>query len=225
MPRPTLTLTLIGLILSTVRPPPARAQEKDAVCRNIQNRPLHVGQWASYAWSGGRSDGSALRLAVVGSEPHDGTTYYWYEIALTDPHQGAAGRSVFQLLVADLGYRASGVRGVIMKRGAEPAMRMPDAMVRLMGSQVGTSVAGEIARVCQGMDLVGSEPVTVPAGTFRALHLRNPQERTEAWIKLDLEFAVVKLVTQDGGIMALTGMGGGAKSSITEEPRELGSPP
>ena len=221
-----MTRTPLALALAAVlaAPAPVRAQEKDAICRNIQNRPLHVGQWASYVWTGGRSDGSSMRFAVVGSEAYRGTTYYWYEVSLNDPGRGAQGHSIFQVLVPDLGYQAGSVRGLIMKTGDDPAVRMPDAMVRMMGSRIGANVAGEVARACQRMELVGWEQVTVPAGTFRALHLRDAQENTEAWVKLDLDFAMVKVVMKDG-TMALTGHGAGAKSSITETPRDMMAPP
>ena len=203
---------------------PLSAQDRDAICRNIQNRPLKVGQWATYALTGGRNDGTTMRLAVVGSEPHEGTTFYWYEVSLNDPAKGPNGKSIFQVLVPGLGFQASNVRALIMKTGDEPAVRMPDAMVRMMGPRVGNNVAGEIARVCQGMEVVGEDRVTVPAGTFRALHLRDARDSSEAWIKLDLDFAMVKVVMRDGSTMALTGNGGGARSSITEQPKALLGP-
>ena len=215
MPRPRLAAAAL-LLLGT--PVVARAQDKDAICRNVQNRPLRVGQWATYGWTGGRTDGATIRFAVVGSEAYDGTTYYWYEVSMNDPGRGAKGKTVFQMLVPGLGYQASSVRALIMKSGDDPAVRMPDAMVRMVGSRVGANVAAEVAQACQRMEVVGWEQVTVPAGTFKALHLRDANEPTEAWLRPELDFAMVKVVMKDGSTMSLTGSGGGAKSSIAEQP-------
>jgi len=56
------------------------------------------------------------------------------------------------------------------------------------------------------------------------LHMRNPREQTEAWVRPELYFGMVKVVTKDGAVMALAAHGAGAKSSITETPREMPLP-
>jgi hypothetical protein len=71
------------------------------------------------------------------------------------------------------------------------------------------------------MDLVGWEQITVPAGTFRALHLKSAQEQTEAWVLPDLYFGMLKATMKDGSAMVLTDRGSDAKSSITETPRRM----
>lgn len=212
-------LAVAALLLAAALPPgTARAQDRDKLCRDMEARPMRVGQWASYAWSGGRVDGSTMRFAIVGTEVQEGTTYHWYEMAIDDGTGRPRGRTVMQMLVSGLGYQAGGVRGMIMKSGAEPAMRMPDQMLRMMSGRAGQNVAAEIARGCAEMELVGWEQVTVPAGTFRALHVRNPREQTEAWIAPDLYFGMVKVTMKDGAAMVLTRRGSDAQSSISERP-------
>jgi hypothetical protein len=73
------------------------------------------------------------------------------------------------------------------------------------------------------MEVVGWELVTVPGGEFRALHLRHPRTATvtEAWVQPDLQFAMVRGILKDGGVMELAGQGTDAKSSITETPLEM----
>jgi hypothetical protein len=122
------------------------------------------------------------------------------------------------MLVPRLAFQTGVVRGIVMKSGTEPAMRMPEQMVAMMGSRMASSVAAEMARNCLEMEVVGWEQVTVPAGTFRALHVRHARERTEAWIRPELYFGMVKVTTKDG-TMELTGQGNDARSSITETPR------
>jgi hypothetical protein len=218
MPRATLVL---AAVLLAVVPPAVRAQDKDKICQDIQHRPMTVGQWASYTWTGGRADGTTMRFAIVGTEKRAGTPYYWYEMTIDDPKHGAKGKTIMQMLVPGLDYQAGGLRAMVMKSGNEPAMRMPEQMILMMGSKMAPNLAAEIARGCQEMEVVGWEDVTVPGGTFHALHVRNPRDQTEAWVRPELYFGMVKVVTKDGGVMALAGHGGGAKSSITETPRDM----
>jgi hypothetical protein len=119
-----------------------------------------------------------------------------------------------------------------MKSGDQPAMRMPPQMIQMINSAPGMNMAGDLARQCQEMEVVGWEQVTVPGGAFRALHLRSPRTGmvTEVWVQPDLQFGMVKATLKDGGVMELASQGTGAKSSITETPLEMpgmpgGSPP
>ncbi len=210
--------------LSALSPRTAPAQDKDKICQDVQHRPMTVGQWASYVWTGGPSDGTTMRFAIVGKEPQEGTTFYWYEMTLDNPKRGAKGKTIMQMLVPGLGYLAGGMRALIMKNGDDPATRMPDQMVRMMGGRMASNIAAEITRNCLEMDVVGWEDVTVPAGTFHALHVRNSREQTEAWIRPELYFGMVKVVMKDGAILTLAAHGAGAKSSITETPRDMMGP-
>jgi hypothetical protein len=217
---PSVRYAALLLVLAT----PAAAQDKEQLCREVQNRAMRVGQWASYSWTGGRSDGTTMRFAIVGTEERAGTPYYWYEMTIVDPKRGAKGTTIMQMLVPGLAYQAGGLRAMVMKSGTEPAMRMPEQMILMMGSRIAPNVAAEIARGCQEMDVVGWEQVTVPTGTLRALHFRHPREGTEAWVRPELYFGLVKVVMKDGSTMVLTGHGAGAKSSITETPRAMMGP-
>lgn len=207
---------------------PLVAQDKQKICHDVENRAMTVGTWATYNWTGGPSDGSIMRVAVVGKEPHQGTTYYWYEVVIDDPKRPKS-KMIMQMLVPGLGRQAGNVRAIVTKSGDQPAMRMPEQMIRMMAGHMGTNVAAEIARTCREMDVVGWEQMAVPAGTFRALYLRHTRNRMEVWVQPELTFAMVKAVMNDGGTMALAGQGSGATSSITETPREMtgfpGAPP
>jgi len=217
--RTTPSLALFALMFAA----PVAAQDKEKLCNDIQHRAMRVGQWASYRWVGGNGDGTTMRMAVVGTEPVAGTPYYWYEMSITDPKKGAKGRTIIQMLVPELafGMASGGPRGMIMKNGHDPAMRMPDEMVQMMGGRMGgQNLTAEIARRCQEMVVVGWEQVTVPAGTFRALHIKSADDKTEAWVLPDLYFAMVKATMHEGSL-ELTAKGADAKSSITETPRTM----
>ena len=204
------------------RPAAAQASDKDKVCDQVQNRTFTVGTWASYNWTGGQSNGSTMRMAVVGKESHEGTTYFWYEVTIADP-QRPRGSMIMQMLVPGLGPKAGGVRSIVMKSGDQPAMRMPPQMIQMINSAPGMNMAAELAHECHEMEVVGWEQVTVPGGQFRALHLRHPRTAmvSEAWVQPDLQFAMVKATLKDGGVMELTAQGTGAKSSISETPQDM----
>ena len=198
----------------------AAAGDKDRICSQVQNRTLAVGSWAGYNWTGGRSNGSTMRMAVVGTEPHEGTTYYWYELTIADPSR-PNDKMIMQMLVPGLGK--GNVRSIVMKSGQEPAMKMPPQMIQMVNSSPGMNMAADLARECQQMDVVGWEQITVPGGELRALHMRNPRSEmvSEVWVQPDVQFSMVKAVLKDGGVMELTGQGMGAKSSITETPQQM----
>lgn len=196
------------------------ATDKERICGQLQNRTPPVGSWASYTWTGGRTNGTTMRMAVVGQEPQDGKTYYWYEVTIADPGR-ANDKMILQMLVAGLG--TGSVRSIVMKSGQQPAMKMPPQMIQMVNSSPGMNMAADLARQCQGMEVVGWEQVSVPGGQFRALHMRNAASGmvSEVWVQPDLAFAMVKSVLKDGGAMELGGQGTGAKSSITETPQEM----
>jgi hypothetical protein len=210
-------LTLLGAA-------PLIAQDKEKLCTDIQNRTMQVGQWAGYRWTGGHSDGATMRMALVGTEKVGGTPHYWYEIVFDDSKNGKP-KTILQILVPGLGFQSAAVRGLILKSGQEPAMRMPEQAVRMMGGQMeGGNYASEFARKCREMTVVGWEQVTVPAGSFRALHIRDAAEQADAWLLQDLYFGLLRAKLKDGSSMELTGRGADAKSSITETPQTMPFP-
>jgi len=205
------------------------SQDKDKVCSQVRNRTLAVGTWSTYTWTGGSSNGSTMRMAVVGKEPQEGTTYYWYEVSFADPKR-PRDKMIMQMLVAGIGVGS--VRSIVMKSGDQPAMKMPAQMIQMVNSSPGMNIAADLARQCQAMEVVGWELVTVPRGEFHALHMRNAgsQMVSEVWLQPDIQFSMVKAVLKDGAVVQLTGQGTDAKSSITETPVEMpglpgGTPP
>src|SRR5687767_131007 len=121
-------LSLLALFLAA----PLSAQDKDQLCNDVLQRPMRVGQWASYGWTGGRAEGTTVRMAVVGTETLQGKSYYWYEMSFVDPKKGDKGTTIMQMLVPGLAMSSGDVRGLIMKSGTDPATRMPDEMVSMM---------------------------------------------------------------------------------------------
>ena len=123
------------------------------------------------------------------------------------------------MLVPGIGPGMAAPRAVVMKLGSVPAMEMP---MNAPGANRGAP-GSDALRDCSNAKVIGWESVTVPAGTFRALHVQNAQGRGDSWIVPDLPFALVKMGTgheaNDSTRMVLLAHGMGAKSEITETPQ------
>src|ERR1051326_6565343 len=205
------------------------------VCKALGN--AKVGQWASFEGTSA-SGGGKLRLAVVGSERASDSTLYWFEVNFAGQEPGKSG--VVQILAPNLASgsaapRPPGVqtraptlasgwaapRSLVVKIGAQPAMRISGEMAGMMGQKPGQdNAAFDWASRCSGAHVVGWESVTVPAGTFRALHVTT-DDAGEVWATRDVPFGLVKLHGKQGDLV-LAARGTDAKSSITEKPLEMG---
>ncbi len=200
-------------------PAVAAAQDAATLCQDLQQRTPQVGAWASYSLTGGKSNGSKMRMAIVGSESKGDSTFYWYEMSVENAKSEGM---VMQMLVSGLGYSMGSIHDMVMKAGDQPAMRMPQQMVSMMASRMMSNLAAEMTRNCLDTEVLGWETVSVPAGSFNSLHLRQ-KDGSEGWVTLDHQFGLVKGVTKDA-VMELTGRGADAKSSITETPRNMMGP-
>ena len=196
--------------------PAQTATDLAAVCKAVGD--AKVGQWASFDATSGSEEGK-VRLAIIGSQRSGDTTLYWFEVnvAARDPsHSG-----VLQLLAPNLSAGTAGVRSVILKWGPQPAVKVSGQMAAMLIQQTGqnNSVIDWAAR-CATARVVGRESVTVPGGTFQALHV-TLDDGTDVWASNDVPFGLVKLRGKDGEL-ALTARGGDAKSSLTEKPLDMG---
>jgi hypothetical protein len=189
-----------------------------AVCNSLGD--AKVGQWSSFDVAGSGPDHGKMRLAVVGSERSGDTTLYWFEVNFEGKDPGHSG--VVQILTASLASGMAAPRAVVMKWGAQPAMKLSGQMAGMMGQAgKGNTAALDWAGRCGGAHVVGWESVVVPAGTFRALHVTT-EDGSDLWASRDIPFGLVKTRARQGD-MALTGRGTDAKSSITEKPVEMPS--
>ena len=212
--RRTLLVACLGLLAV-----PLAAQEFNQFCRG--NPKLTVGQWSSYRYVGGPADGSTMRMAIVGSERQGDSTFLWYEMNIVDPKHADRGPTITQILVSGLGTPDLSIHGMVMKSGKSKAMRYPDMMVGMMSGAVKKGVGSLVEQKCKkgAVQELGWESVTVPGGTFRALHFRDGDD--EAWLSPELGFTMVRYVSKKNGSMELTGHGTDAKSSITETPQTM----
>jgi hypothetical protein len=175
------------------------------------------GQWASFDGTG-NSGGGKLRLAVVGSERAGDSTLYWFEVSFAGKDPGKNG--IVQILTGSLAAGLEAPRALVIKVGPQPAMKISGQMAGMVGKQGSQNTSAfDWAGKCSGAHMVGWESVTVPAGTFRALHM-TMDGGGEVWASRDVPFGLVKTHGKQGDL-ALTGRGADAKSSISEKPLEM----
>ena len=207
-------------VLLCLGAPATRAQDLADLCRRVTQPP--VGAWSEFRVAGGgRLPFSSMRMAVVGQETRGGVSYLWIEFSAHGITMGDGGDTVSMInktLVRGFGPGMSNPVAAVMKFGSAPAMQMPINAPGGPGSPGPSSL-----KDCTSSKVVGWESVTVPAGTFRALHVQDAEGGGDTWVVADLPFGVVKSLTGgqagDSGQMVLTAHGMGARSEITETPR------
>lgn len=198
---------------------PLAAQDFSQFCRG--NPRLTVGQWSSYRYAGGPADGSTMRMAIVASERVGDSTFLWYELKSDDARHPDRGSTVTQILVSGLGTPDFSIHGMVLKAGSRKAIRYPDMMLQVMAGPIKKGVGSMIEQKCKegAVQVLGWEAVSVPGGSFRALHVKDGED--EMWASAEIGFPLIRFVSKKSGTMELTGHGSDAKSSITETPEAM----
>jgi hypothetical protein len=174
-----------------------------------------VGRWAEYKALYNQKDPYTVRYAVVGSEKREGKSLDWVELRMTGEDEEQS--MVYQMLVPGSLVEMASVQEIVFKPGDKPAMKMNGMMMKMIRGQM--EKQNLFSEVCKGMTLVGKENVTVPAGQFHTLHFHSAKYKADSWLSSGAPFALVKSVGENHH-MELAAHGGGAKSTITEQPQE-----
>ncbi|HUR94883.1 MAG TPA: hypothetical protein VMY76_09895 [Gemmatimonadales bacterium] len=193
-------------------PPALRAQD---ACADNLTWPA-VGRWAEYSGVYNKKTPVTSRYAVVGTETRDGVEYKWIEMKMHDEQKQRD--MIYQMLVPGGPLQMDQVAEIVMKMGTDPAMKINGMMLGAIRGQLGKNSA--FTDACREATLVGKEKVTVPAGTFQALHYQSPKHESDTWVDPALPFAMLRS-TGKAHTFELVAMGKGAESSITEEPTEM----
>lgn len=161
----------------------------------------------------GNNEKMQFEITVVGKDDLAGKTGYWLEVAMTDPRMGQM--LMKQLMtVADDGVTAS---KMIMQMPGQQPMEM-DMNMNPMGRGTKQSTAADIR---DKAEVVGTETITVPAGTFSCQHVREKDGSSDVWISDKVSpWSLVKY--QDGkSTMVLTKVITDAKDKITGTPTKF----
>jgi hypothetical protein len=161
----------------------------------------------------------------LGKEDVDGATGFWMEQRIVSAELG--GEMVMKSLVVNTGTQA-GIKRMIMQQPGKPPMEMPTMMMSMMQQRQGqaTPQGGGAGSGGGRGELVGTESVTVPAGTFSCEHYRKQDQHgtVDLWISKDVTpYAVVKMTGTDV-TMVLKKTLTGETSHIKGEPQKMQFP-
>jgi hypothetical protein len=179
-----------------------------------------VGSGAQYQLTDKKGATHEWTWAVVGKETVDGQDAYWLEMRSTT----AQGGVVMKELMVMQGPSPD-IKRMIMQAPGRPPMEMPVSMMH-MGMQRAQQSGAAAASHGMG-EIVGSESVTVPAGTFDTQHYRSTDKGATAdvWASTKVSpYGLVKMTSSDGTSMVLEKVLQNEKSQITGEPQKMDFP-
>jgi len=167
-----------------------------------------VGQGAAYDMQGRGGQVQTMEISVVGKEDFQGQTGYWLETSFQDMHNGPM---AMKMLMVMEGPNPGTKRMIMMMNGQAYEFPMNSPM---MGGKMAESAPHDI-RNDKSIVRVGTETVTVPAGTFTCEHYRASDGSTDAWISDKISpWGLVKSVSKESS-MVLSRQITDAKTKIT----------
>ena len=186
------------------------------------NIPTLSGVWHPVVGSGAayedtKTDGRkvSMEIIVVGKEDVDGKTAYWTEVTAMDPRTSSP--VYVKILMAVSGNTVTSSRMIMQMPGQDP-MEMDTGMVPQNRRMQQTAPAD----IAEKAEAVGTESITVPAGTFTCQHFRMKDGSGDAWISDKVgPWGLVKSVDKDGSSLVLTKAITDAKDHITGTPKKF----
>jgi hypothetical protein len=165
-----------------------------------------VGAGAVYSVQPAKGDRTEMQIAIVGKEQVDGKDAYWYEMSF---NQGN-GEMIMKSLMVLNGPDTHVFRMIMQMPGRAP-VEMPAQMMH----QDRTTQPADVRSDAEDL---GSDTITVPAGTFTCEHYRT-KNGGEVWVSQKVSpYGLVKSKTNDSS-MELTKVVTGAKDQITGTPQ------
>ncbi len=209
------TLAVVALALLATPSAPAQAAPPASGFCGVASQNLKVGSWATYRVTDRQGQATNMRFAALPGKPVNGVEHVWVEMSM-EIAPGA--RMVTQVLVPGFPYESGAIKEMVMQSDpATPPMRMPTEMLTRMAAIGGPNPA-DVA--CGAMQKVGTETITVPAGTFITDRYRNTKAGGESWVTSNgpngIAFVKAAFAT---GTMELAASGTGAVSSFTMAPQ------
>jgi hypothetical protein len=142
-----------------------------------------------------------MEMTIVGKETVDGQEAFWFEVVHDDSTKGQP--SYAKMLVT----RDFQSHKIVFQQPGQPAMEMPFNM-----SEKGKQSRDEELNKWRQ---VGTESVTVPAGTFSCAHWQREDGKSDVWVSDKVSpFGMVKMVNERE-TMTLTKLITDAKDHIT----------
>lgn len=171
-----------------------------------------VGSGASYEITQ-QDKKSYFDFTIVGKEDMGGKTGYWIETAAADPRGG--GEMVIKLLESVEGNTVTHTKTVIQMAGQPPMEMDANTMNSMAGRRTPQNAEADFRNKAE---LVGTESITVPAGTYSCEHYRMKDGSGDAWISDKVvPWSLVKMVDQNRTVV-LSKVITDAKDRITGTP-------
>lgn len=168
-----------------------------------------VGGGAAYESDHSGGQKTDMQFAIVAKDSVEGKDGMWMEMVMNNPRMG--GEMVVKYFVS-VDADQMQMSKIIMQMPGRPPMIMPENM-----SQGRKPLQYE--DIHKGADNVGSESVTVPAGTFQCDHWHMKDGSGDAWVSDKVSpFGLVKYQGTQGNTMVLTKLISDAKDKITGTP-------
>jgi len=164
-----------------------------------------------------------MAVAVVGKETVDGADGYWMEQRML----GGKGAGMISKLLMVISGGQPGIKRMIVQMPPRPPMEMPVGMMGMMGGMAKGAPKPEAGGGPQGKgELVGTESVTVPAGTFECQHYRSQSATgtADVWFTSKVApYGLVKMTSAETS-MTLEKVLEHETSQITGEPQKMNFP-
>jgi hypothetical protein len=155
-----------------------------------------VGSGAMYQMDAKRSGKMKMEIAIVGEEKFEGKPGHWLEMFMPTDE----GEMVYKVLLVREGGTLE-ARRIIMQHPQMGAIEFnPNAMPPGMGARQ----KPQKADFTQDAELVGTESVTVPAGTFTCQHYKMKDNSGEVWFSPEVSpYGLVKMTSTDSTMVLL----------------------
>jgi len=173
-----------------------------------------VGTGAAYEMTSQDGKKSQMEITVVGKEDVDGKPAFWLEMGFENPRSGGQMYAKNLMTVSDAGITSS---RIIMQMPGQDPMEM-DMSMNPGGRRMQQTTPANIA---DKAEVVGTESVTVPAGTFSCTHYRMKDGTGDAWVSDKVgPWGLVKSQGKDSS-MVLSKVITDAKDHITGTPKKF----
>jgi len=197
-------LAIAFLAALTLAASPTQAQMgMDIFQRPSITKAFHpvVGKGAAYLSTDKDGKTKNTEISVVGKDSADGKEGFWMEFYSVDTTGKALVGKVL-ITLSDFQFQR-----MIIQPPGQQAMEMPMGMANAHKSKIEENL--------NDWHSVGSDTITVPAGTFTCEHWRNDKNNSDTWISDKVTpFGMVK-ETHTGGSQVLTKLIDDATDRIT----------
>ncbi len=178
-----------------------------------------VGEGAEYQVTS-KQGNIDFEMAIVGKDSFEGQDGFWQEVRM----KGGKGEGMVMKQLMVSGGSNPGIKRMIVQPAGQEPMEMPMGMMGGMMGKQATQQAGTKTAADLG-EMVGTESVTVPAGTFTCQHYKSKSaDGGDVWLTSSVyPYGLVKAVTRDSTIVLQKTLSG-QTSQIKGEPKKMEMP-